>query len=157
MRKPIETVYIDPAYQGNSSITDIPMHTPLTNVVYGENPNLIVNEYGQTMVNPDIPVPINTNTPKPVETIKDEIANEIKNTINEIVNSPSNTPKGNPPTGGTTGGTNITPKPVDNLIKDLKDIKSASTTTPKPKTNYLLYGLVGIGALIVFMGVFKKK
>jgi hypothetical protein len=149
MRKPIEPVYIDPAYQGNSSISDIPMHTPLTNVVYGENPNLIVNEYGQTIVNPDIPVLLHQPTPKELaqqlaQDIKDA-QNNVKDTIKDIVNPKPDTPK------------NTTTKPVDNLIKDLKDIKSASTTTPKPKTNYVLYGLLGIGALILIMGFFKKK
>lgn len=149
MKAPKETIYIDPAYQGNNGITDIPMHTPLTNtnVVYGQNPNLIVNEYGQTTVNTDIPMPINQLTPiqqaqQNALDIK-EAQNSIKDTIKDIVN-----PK---------PAKNTTQKPVDNLIKDLKNIQSAKTTTPKPKTNYVLYALIGIGALIVFNGVFKNK
>ena len=141
-----ETIYVDPAFQGNSNIVDVPMGTP---IVYGTNPNLIVNEYGQTMVNQDIPVPINQPTPKELaqqlaQDIKDA-QNNVKDTIKDIVNPKPDTPK------------STTTKPVENLIKDLKDIKSASTITPKPKTNYVLYGLLGIGALILIMGVFKKK
>jgi hypothetical protein len=139
-----ETIYVDPVFQGNSNIVDVPMGTP---IVYGTNPNLIVNEYGQTMVNQDIPVPINQPTPRELaqqlaQDIKDS-QNNVKDVVKDIV-----TPK--PPK-------NTTQKPVDNLIKDLKNIESAKTTTPKPKTNYVLYALVGVGALIIFMGIFKEK
>ena len=52
-----EVVYINPdLYQGDS--TNTPSNSQ---VVYGNNPNLTTNEFGQTVVNPDIPKPL---TPK---------------------------------------------------------------------------------------------
>jgi len=150
MYRPKETVYIDPVYQGNSSISDIPMTTPLTNtnVVYGENPNLVVNENGQTIVNPDIPVLIHQPTPKELAQQHEQDIKDTENSIKDVVKNIVN-PK---------PAKNTTEKPVENLIKDLKNIQTAkTTTTTKPKTNYVLYGLIGIGALILFMGIFKEE
>jgi len=166
MRVPIEPIYVNqdfnntsPLEGGVSQIVHIPTSTPII------SQPATTNEYGQTVDNQYTPTPI--NTPSPTDT---GLLNEIVDSIKEVVanQTPSTTTTSssgttNGTTSGTTSGTKTgttsgtSNKPVDNLIKDLKAIQSVNTTPKKPKTNYFLYGLIGVGALIVLMGVFKKK
>lgn len=137
MKAPKEsTVYISQdVYQGEagtSNIANIPMNTP---IVYGENPNLTVNEYGQTVVNQDIPTPLNNTTPK-------EQAQQ------DADESNANTPK----------NVKEPKKDFGTIIKDVKAVQKAKTmpTPVKPTTNYLLYGAIGLGAVVILLGIFKK-
>lgn len=172
MRAVKETMYVDPIYEGGTSIVDVPMNVPInSNVVYGANPNLVTNEFGQTMVNPDIPVPINppTSTPAPTSTPTNFLTDAVES-VKEMVADITNATTTSTTTGATSGTTtppksNATPPKASAttssnaqaLIKDLKQVQSTKDAKIKPKTNYLLYGLIGVGALVVFMGVFKKK
>lgn len=141
MKAPVEeTIYINPdIYQGEtgtSAIANVPMHSP---IVYGDNPNLVVNQFGETSV-VQTPTPINsTLTPKEQS---QELVNEIKQTLAEIKDSNSTEPK----------------KDFGTIIAENKALNVAKTnpTPVKPKTNYLLYGAVGIGAVVVLIGIFKK-
>jgi len=139
-----ETIYVNPdIYQGEtgtSTIANVPMNTP---IVYGENPNLSVNQYGETVV-VQTPIPLNptpTNTPTPKEKAEQIVA-DLKETIAEVKAQEDTKPK----------------KDFGTIIADNKALNVAKTNpTPiKPKTNYLLYGAVGIGAVIVLIGIFKK-
>ena len=122
-----EVVYVNPdLYQGDS--TNTPSNSQ---VVYGNNPNLTTNEFGQTIVNPDIPKPL---TPK-------EQAQQIIDDIKETI---ANTPKPAPK------------KTLTNVLAVNKELEIAKTTTPKKTTNYLLYGALGIGAVVIILGIIKK-
>jgi len=178
MKATQEPIYVNEDFYGGttidggvSTIAHIPTSTP---IIVGQNPNLVTNEYGQTMVNPDIPVPINQPTSTPTNFISDAVVS-VKEIIAEITNTSTTSTTTGATTGGTsgtttggaTGGTSGTTTPpkanattnsnAQALIKDLKQIQSTKDAKIKPKTNYLLYGLIGVGALVVFMGVFKKK
>jgi len=138
MREPTATIYINPTMyqgeQGTSNIAHIPVNTPIN----PDMPPTIVNEYGQTIINPDIPVPLN----EPLTPIQQaqQTAQDIKDAVlNAII--PSDNPK---------------PKNFGTIIADKKAITLAKTTTPKPTTNYLLYGAIGVGALVILTGIFKK-
>lgn len=171
MRVEKETMYVDPLYEGGSSIVDVPMNVPInSNVVYGANPNLVTNEFGQTMVNPDVPVPINPPTSTPTSTPTNfltDAVESVKEMVADITNANTTSTTTGATSGGATGGTSGTQTPpkanattnsnAQALIKDLKQVQSTKDAKIKPKTNYLLYGLIGVGALVVVMGVFKKK
>jgi|LakMenEpi03Aug12_release.lakeMendotaPanAssembly.Ray.scaffolds.fasta_scaffold24628_17 hypothetical protein len=141
-----ETIYVNPdIYQGEtgtSAIADVPMNTPIK---YGENPNLTVNQFGETVV-VQTPIPLNpTPTSTPIATPKEQaeqLVSEIKETLAEIKAEEDTKPK----------------KDFGTIIEDNKALNVAKTnpTPVKPKTNYLLYGAVGIGAVIVLIGIFKK-
>ena len=137
-----ETIYVNPdIYQGEvgtSTIANVPMNTP---IVYGENPNLSVNQYGETVV-VQTPIPLN---PTPTATPKqqaEQLVNEIKETLAEVKAQEDTKPK----------------KDFGTIIADNKALNVAKTnpTPVKPKTNYLLYGAIGIGAVVVLIGIFKK-
>lgn len=139
-----ETIYVNPdIYQGEvgtSTIANVPMNTP---IVYGENPNLSVNQYGETVV-VQTPIPLNptaTNTPTPKEKAEQIVA-DLKETIAEVKAQEDTKPK----------------KDFGTIIADNKALNVAKTnpTPVKPKTNYLLYGAIGIGAVVVLIGIFKK-
>jgi hypothetical protein len=145
-----ETIYVNPdIYQGEtgtSTIVDVPMNSPIK---YGENPNLTVNQFGETVVVqtpiPLNPTPTSTPTSTPIATPKEQaeqLVNEIKETLAEIKAEEDTKPK----------------KDFGTIIEDNKALTVAKTnpTPVKPKTNYLLYGAVGIGAVIVLIGIFKK-
>jgi hypothetical protein len=122
-----EVVYINEnLFRDESTYT--PSHSQ---VVYGDNPNLTTNEYGQTIVNPNVPIPL---TPK-------EQAQQLVDDIKETI---ANTPKPKPK------------KTITNVLAVNKELEIAKTTTPKKTTNYLLYGALGIGAVVILMGIFKK-
>jgi hypothetical protein len=141
MKAPVrEPIYVNPnIYQGEvgtSTIANVPMNTP---IIYGENPNLVVNQYGETSV-VQTPTPLNTTT-NPKEQAQ-ELVNEIKESLAQIKDSNSTEPK----------------KDFGTIIADNKALNVAKTnpTPVKPKTNYLLYGAVGIGAVVILLGMFKK-
>jgi hypothetical protein len=141
-----ETIYVNPDINqgetGTSAIADVPMNTPIK---YGENPNLTVNQFGETVV-VQTPIPLNpTPTSTPIATPKEQaeqLVSEIKETLAEIKAEEDTKPK----------------KDFGTIIEDNKALNVAKTnpTPVKPKTNYLLYGAVGIGAVIVLIGIFKK-
>jgi hypothetical protein len=168
MKAPIETIYVNPDYAGGTNISDVPVHTPISsNVVYGQNPSLITNEYGQTMVNPDIPVPLNNAPLTPQQTqqqsnqLAQEIIQNIKDSVKDIVAPASSTTTQSSstttPTKETTTSTTKSNSPAENLVKDVKAIQENKQTQSKPKTNYILYGALALGGLVVLMGIFKKK
>ena len=152
------TIYVNPDViqgdnvLGTSNIANVPMHT---NISYEQNPYLTTNEFGQTVVNPDLPQ-VNQNPLTPAQQAQQaaqEAAQHIKDAINDIVNPPKDdtTPK----------------KDLNTVIKDIKTLQSikSSNNKPiidnknivKPKKNYLLYGLLGLGALIIGYGLLKKE
>jgi hypothetical protein len=125
------TLYENPT--GGSNISDVPMNTPI-------NPNLIVNEYGQTMINQDIPKPLNPldfTTPKEQA---QQLALDVKESLASLISAPTE-PK----------------KDFGTIMADKKAVETAKSITPKKTTNYLLYGVLGLGVIVVLLGVFKKK
>jgi len=104
-----------------------------SNVVYGVNPSYTINEFGQTVVNPNIPTASTTLTPE-------EKAQQLINDIQEQINTPKPIPK----------------KTLTNVLAVNKELQIAKTTKPKKTTNYLLYGALGIGAVVILMGIFNK-
>lgn len=132
------TIYVNPAMSiGGSNIVDVPMNG---NIVYGQNPNLVTNEYGQTVVNPDIPMPINATPLTPIQQVQ-QTAQDLKDAVVEIITpTPSDTPK----------------KDFGTIIADTKALETAKLPANKPTTNYLLYGAIGVGAVVILMGILKK-
>jgi hypothetical protein len=140
MRAPVETIYVNPnVNQGDASLGNIPKSTSHSPVVYGDNPNITTNEFGETVVvqNPESLTP--PLTPK-------EQAQQLVDDIKEAVANNSANPTEPKKDFGT-------------IIKDNKALRVAKTNPApvKPKTNYLLYGLLGVGAVIMLLGLTKKK
>lgn len=135
---------------GTSAVTDVPMNTPIqvnpNSDIDNMNPQWILNEYGQTVLNPSY-IP-----PQPPPTVAQQIQEATQNitdAIKDIVSPTSDAPKANYSN-------------VKTDIKTLQGVKAGtiknltptSTTTKKP--NYLLYGVIGLGAVIILAGIFKK-
>lgn len=141
MRVPIrETIYENPDISqgevGTSNIANVSMNSP---IIYGENPKLTTNEFGETSV---VQTPIyigETITPKEQA---QQLVDEIKETLAEIKKEEVKESK----------------KDFGTIIEANKELNIAKTTpTPvKPTTNYLLYGAIGLGAVIVLFGILKK-
>ena len=131
MRVPIrETIYENPDIFGSES--------GIINNPY-VNPKLTVNEFGETSV---VQTPIyigETLTPKEQA---QQLVDEIKETLAEIKKEEVKESK----------------KDFGTIIEANKELNIAKTTpTPvKPTTNYLLYGAIGLGAVIVLFGILKK-
>jgi hypothetical protein len=137
-----EPMYVNPdIFQGEvgtSIIAPIPMNSA---IIYGENPNLTTNEFGQTVV---IPTPIFIGQPitsqeyiTPKEQAQ-QLVNEIKETITEIKKEEEK----------------VT---LAQLKKE--EEKAPVLSTPKnikPTKNYLLYGAIGVGVVIVLLRILKK-
>lgn len=137
MKAPKEIMYINPdIYQGEtgtSAIANISMNSP---IVYGENPNLTTNEFGDISVVQTPTYIGQTLTPK-------EQAQQLVDDIKEAIASTTDAePK----------------KDFGTIIESNKKLNIAKTNpTPiKPTTNYLLYGAIGVGAVIVLFGILKK-
>lgn len=140
MKAPVkQTIYVNPDYQGEvgtSNIANVSMTSP---IVYGENPNLITNEFGETSV---VQTPIyigETLTPKQQA---QQLVDDIKETLAELKKEEEEKPK----------------KDFGTIIESNKklDIAKTNPTPIKPTTNYLLYGAIGVGAVIVLFGILKK-
>ena len=131
MKAPIkETIYENPDIFGSES--------GIINNPY-VNPKLTVNEFGETSV---VQTPIyigETLTPKEQA---QQLVDEIKETLAEIKKEEVKESK----------------KDFGTIIEANKELNIAKTTpTPiKPTTNYLLYGAIGLGAVIVLFGILKK-
>jgi hypothetical protein len=136
-----EPLYVNPTLQGGSNIADVPMRG---NVTYNyENPNIAINEFGeQVLIETPKPTSTNTNTPSTKDFLNETLSN-VKDAVKDIVSPPAdpNAPK----------------KDFGSILADNKAIGKAKTTTPKKTINYILYGALGIGAVVVVLGVLKKK
>jgi len=134
-----EPIYVNPTLQGGSNIADVPMRG---NVTYNyENPNLTTNEFGEQVII-ETPKPTSTTTSSPKDFLN-ETLNNVKDAVKDIVSPPAdpNAPK----------------KDFGSILADNKAIGKAKTTTPKKTINYILYGALGIGAVVLVLGVLKKK
>lgn len=139
MKAPKEIMYVNPDFQGEvgtSAIANVSMTSP---IVYGENPKLTTNEFGETSL---VQTPIyigETLTPKQQA---QQLVDDIKETLAEIKQAEEKEPK----------------KDFGTIIESNKQLNIAKTNpTPiKPTTNYLLYGAIGVGAVIVLFGILKK-
>ncbi len=140
MKAPKEIMYINPdIYQGEtgtSVIANVSMNSP---IVYGENPNLITNEFGETSV---VQTPIFIGEPLTPKEQAQQLVDDIKETLAELKKEEEEKPK----------------KDFGTIIESNKklDIAKTNPTPIKPTTNYLLYGAIGIGAVIVLFGILKK-
>ena len=136
MKAPVrEPIYVNPdIYQGETGATAPKPSSQ--QVIYGENPNLTTNEFGQTMV-------VETPTPLTPALTPKEQAQQLVNEIKESL--ANNSTKDTEPK-----------KDFGTIISDVKAVNTAKTTTPKKTTNYLLYGVLGVGAVVIVLGIFKK-
>ena len=135
-----EPTYVNPTLQGGSNIADVPMRG---NVIYGESPYYTTNEFGEhVIIQTPTPTSTNTNIPSTKDFINETLSN-VKDAVKDIVSPPAdpNAPK----------------KDFGSILADNKAIGKAKTTTPKKTINYLLYGALGIGAVVIILGVLKKK
>jgi hypothetical protein len=140
MKAPKEIMYINPdIYQGEtgtSAIANVSMNSP---IVYGENPNLTTNEFGETSV---VQTPIFIGEPLTPKEQAQQLVDDIKETLAELKKEEEEKPK----------------KDFGTIIESNKklDIAKTNPTPIKPTTNYLLYGAIGVGAVIVLFGILKK-
>jgi len=132
-----EPIYINPdIYQGEtgtSAIANVPMNSP---IIYGENPNLTTNQFGDISVVQTPTYIGQTITPK-------EQAQQLVNDLKEAI----------APT------TDAEPKKDFGTIIEANKQLNIAKTNPKPikpTTNYLLYGALGLGAVVVLFGILKK-
>lgn len=131
MKAPIkETIYENPDIFGSES--------GIINNPY-VNPKLTTNEFGETSVVQTPTYIGQTMTPKEQA---QQLVDEIKETLAEIKKEEVKESK----------------KDFGTIIEANKELNIAKTTpTPvKPTTNYLLYGAIGVGAVIVLFGILKK-
>ena len=148
MRLTQEPIYVSPDFNsgttiegGVSTIANIPTSTP---IIVGTNPNLITNEYGQTIVNQDIPTPINP-TPLTPRQSSQQLAQELVDAIKDVASTTTPTPKptATPTTTPTpTSSATTTPtKDLQTIVQDLKEAQNpALKSSKKPNMKYLLYG-----------------
>jgi hypothetical protein len=139
MKAPKEIMYVNPDFQGEvgtSAIANVSMTSP---IVYGENPNLITNEFGETSV---VQTPIFIGEPLTPKEQAQQLVDDIKETLAELKKEEEEKPK----------------KDFGTIIESNKklDIAKTNPTPIKPTTNYLLYGAIGVGAVIVLFGILKK-
>lgn len=141
MKAPVkQTIYVNPDINqgevGTSNIANVSMNSP---IVYGDNPNLTTNEFGETSV---IQTPIYTGETLTPKQQAQQLVDDIKETLAEIKQAEEKEPK----------------KDFGTIIEANKQLNTAKTNpTPiKPTTNYLLYGALGLGAVVVLFGILKK-
>jgi hypothetical protein len=139
MRVPVaEPIYVNPnVYHGESGTSDMPKSTTTSPIIYGENPNVTTNEYGEQVQVNETLIPTSTNVPLTPKQKAEQLVQDLKDAV-------APTKDGQPK------------KDFGTIINDAKAVNVAKTTTPKKTTNYLLYGALGIGAVVILLGILKK-
>lgn len=140
MKATKEIIYVNPdIYQGEtgtSTIANVPMNSP---IIYGDNPNLVVNEYGQTSL-AQTPIAI-TPALNPKEQAQ-QLVNEIKDSIAEVKASKE--------------AELVKQAEAKKETEPVKDVIVDKATPKKIQPKYLLYGLLGIVGVVGLIRIFKK-